>query len=87
MGCYPDAHLSDLEDKLVDAELAAHDGSLDPLMGWMHTRIAAAKTKFEELRRVVRESARAMAEAEGGFNKDQIDMARMLAARGKEGDG
>lgn len=80
-----DAHISDLQSKLTQAELAAHDHVLDGKMEWMHTRLAAAKHRASEFRRAGRDLARVLVEVEESFNQDTLDVATMLSVRGKDG--
>jgi hypothetical protein len=79
------AHLNDLEAKLEQAELAAHDQVLDNTMGWMHTRLDAAKQRCEGVRREIRDLAKSLVEVEQCFDQGVIDTNLVLVAHGKDG--
>jgi hypothetical protein len=80
-----DAHISDLQSKLTQAELAAHDHALDGKLEWMHTRLNAAKHMAAEYRRAARGLARVLVEVDESFSQDVIDVNTMLAVRGRDG--
>lgn len=78
-------HIHDLEARLEQAELAAHDHALDGKFEWMHTRLNAGKVRCENFRREARDLAKVLVEIEESFNQDVIDMNTMLAIRGSGG--